>query len=357
MIRRMHTWVSLVLGLLLVVVAVTGTASVYKPDLDRWAAGAVPGLAAPDAAGAPALALLKERFPQARIGGLECQDGLDAWTLRQGDQAWTVYTDPATGAWLGTTHGSTVAAVVRGTAQFHHDLWWKPVGEWLVGLAGVALVLLLGTGFVLWWPGVRRLGQGWRVRWSHARWRWYDLHRHLGLAGLLLLPLVTFTGLIYAFPSWRPVVFRALGGTPEERPLALRPPKERPKAIGTGDLLSWDAVLATARAAVPGAPPLRVLPPRPQDPTGVWTVLMDHAGNRSSKGGIALAIDPRGAGLLAQGDPRGGSAGSWILNQLWALHTGTWAGRFSQGLTVLAGLLVPSLFVSGVLLWWRRTHP
>jgi len=99
------------------------------------------------------------------------------------------------------------------------------------------------------------------------------------------------------------------------------------------------------------------MPPRPQDPAGVWTVLMDHAGNRSSKGGIALAIDPRGAGVLAQVDPRGGSPGSWILHQLWALHTGTWAGRFSQGLTVLAGLLVPSLFVSGVLLWWRRTHP
>jgi uncharacterized iron-regulated membrane protein len=357
MIRPLHTWLSLILGLLVAVVAVTGAASVYRVELDHWAAGVVPGDAAPSALRAPALVVIRERFPTARIGGLECQPGLDAWTLREGEAAWTVFTDPATGAWRGTTHDNSLATVVRATAQFHHDLWLKPVGEWLVGLAGVVLLVLTITGALLWWPGLGRLGQVWTWRWSHPRLRWYDLHRHLGLAGVLLLPLVTVTGLLYAFPSWRPVVHRALGGTAEDRPLALRPPAERPKAIGTGPALGWDEVLVVARATVPEATPLRVLPPRPKDATAPWTVLMDHPGNRSSKGGIAVAIDPRGGGVLAVLDPRGASPGGWILNQLWALHTGTWAGRSSQILTALAGLLVPTLLISGVLLWWRRTHP
>ena len=357
MIRRLHTWLSLVLGVLVAVVAVTGTVAVFKVDLDRWAAGAVPGASAPTAPRAPALAVVRERYPTARIAGLECQPGLDAWTLRESEAAWTVYTDPATGAWRGTTRDSTLAAVVRGTAQFHHDLWLKSLGEWLVGLAGVVLLVLMVTGAVLWWPGLGRLGRIWTWRWPHPRLGWYDLHRHLGLAGLVLLPLVTVTGLLYAFPSWRPVVHRALGGTAEDRPVALRPPAERPRAHGTGSVLGWDAVLDLARTTIPEATPLRVLPPRPKDEHATWTVLMDHPGNRSSKGGIALAIDPRGAGVLARVDPRGASPGGWVLNQLWALHTGTWAGRCSQVLTVLGGLLVPTLLISGVRLWWRRTHP
>ena len=357
MIRILHTWLSLVLGLLVTVVAITGAAVVYKPDFDRFVAGAEPSMSAPAAPRSPALEVIRDCYPTARIGGLECQVGLDAWTLREGEASWIVFTDPTTGAWRGTTHGNPLASVVRGTAQFHHDLWLRPVGEWLVGISGVVLLLLTATGTMLWWPGLGRLGQVWTWRWPHPRLRWYDLHRHLGLAGVFLLPLVTVTGLLYAFPSWRPVVHRALGGTAEDRPLALRPPDERPKAIGTGPALEWDEVLAVARATVPEATPLRVLPPRPKDATAPWTVLMDHPGNRSSKGGIAVAIDPRGAGVLAVLDPRGASPGGWILNQLWALHTGTWAGRLSQILTVLAGLLVPTLFVSGVLLWWRRTHP
>lgn len=354
MIRRLHTWLSLTLGLLVVVVAVSGAASVYRVDFDRWAAGAEPGRVDPGAPRAPALALLRERQPTARIQGLEFQPGLDAWTLRQGDDTWTVFTDPTTGGWRGSTQDSTLAAVVRGTARFHHDLWLKPVGEWLVGLAGVTLLVLLFTGSVLWWPGRTT---GWRWRWAHPRLGWYDLHRHLGLAGLLLLPLVVTTGLLYAFPSGRPLVHGLLGGTAADRPLALRLPAERPQAVGTGPAVGWDEVLATARAAVPEAPPRRILPPRPKDADAPWTVLLDHPGNRSAKGGITLAIDPRGAGVLAVVDPRVASPGGWILNQLWALHTGTWAGRASQVLTVLAGLLIPLLLISGVCLWWRRTHP
>jgi uncharacterized iron-regulated membrane protein len=176
LIGKLHLWLGLASGLVVLVVSLTGALFTFQDEIrdatQPWRLVAVPAHAAllpPSRLQAAVLA----RHPGATT----------SWTNYYApDRSATVYFTPKAG-------GSYVATLDPYTGQVLHEhdmahdffsimqaihmylLIPSPWGEWVVGGAVVIFLVLLGTGLVLWWPRRRQeRRQRLTIKWG-AKWR------------------------------------------------------------------------------------------------------------------------------------------------------------------------------------------
>ena len=224
---KVHLWVGLALSLALVVVSVTGSALVFRHEIDRALNPALLRVA-PGA----------DRVPLAEIvGAVEAAVPESAPRLvrlprdpEAPHEVWLsddrhVYVDPYTAAVLGTRGDGEGA--MNTLFALHARALSGEAGEVAIGLVGLLTVLLAATGLVLWWPAVptwARVRQALRVEGRRGPWRLnYDLHRAGGFwtAGFLVVVAATGAALVFYAPTG--AALRAATGAPEPAPPAGRP--------------------------------------------------------------------------------------------------------------------------------------
>lgn len=194
----LHRWIGIALAALLIPAALTGSALVWKVELDRWLNPALFRVADPAAAPRSEdalVALVRERHPAARIRFVEMPS-------RPGDSAllsvtnWPhpdpghridqVFVDPATGAVLGArstvTPGLNRAELMHFIRRFHYTLMLKRTGMLIMGGAALVWSVDCFGGVLLTLPRRLRRWRKWRLAWQVKRARLhFDLHRAGGL--------------------------------------------------------------------------------------------------------------------------------------------------------------------------------
>jgi uncharacterized iron-regulated membrane protein len=370
--RQLHLWFGLPAAAVLVIVALTGAILVYERDLDRawnpelWrttagVAQSLDTLAATARATAPDCELKQVRLTTAAGRPVE-------FRFTRGRQ---IHLDPVSGAVLGarSREGSFFGTVEK----IHTSLVAGEIGRWIVGLSSVALLALLATGLVLWWPKQLRMLKG-AVSLAldrKGRALHLDLHNTLGFWTALPLLLIGFTGTIIAF---KPLgnTLRTLGRD------SARP--EIPAATSAASLpdASLDTLAAAARAAFPAAREFRLIPsPTPKarmsaapakssvksridhSPSKiplstVWRVEAIAATTAHDHARSAAWFDPRSAALLGQVNFSDLPIGERLRALVRPIHDGSVLGRPTQLIALLAVLVLPLLSVTGVALWWLR---
>jgi uncharacterized iron-regulated membrane protein len=348
---RLHRWAALGLGWLLALTALLGAALVVAPPLDEWAnpqlfharsAPAVPVAHAPleplrqrllaDFGPATALTLRPPR---------ETNDTL--WVRVRGAWNGTVYVDPATGLEQGRRGEHEGAFNLL--FELHSSLLMADTGKAVLAGAALVYALLLLTGLVLWWP----------VRWPprlRIEWRkglllgLFDLHRTGGaLLGLLILVSV-LSGAYMAWTPLRAFVSQLAGQTPPG------PPKLGPAAPGSGPSATLDTLVARAQAQFPGQPIGYIhLPAQANRPAQVRFRLPDdpHPNGLSS-----VWLHPVSGQVLAARRWNELDAGARAVAVIYPLHIGALGGPWHAALTLVTGLSLGALGISGIWLWWRR---
>lgn len=259
----LHRWVSLMAGLVLVVLGLSGSLLVWQAELDAalnpgWfralpacdAAGATRASAgadgeparpmqAPATAAATAtatatatgagtgtgtgtsqdrpvarvLAVLAQAAPGRQAGIVvaphEAGAAYQVWERRdpQGVRR-EHFIDPACGRYLGFRDRGLVrwdaAHFVPTVYELHRYFWSGDNGANVAGTGGLVLFGLGLTGLVLAWPRQALRWASWRrvltIRWDSApARRWWDVHRAVGLWLLPLLLLISLTGAALVF--------------------------------------------------------------------------------------------------------------------------------------------------------------
>jgi uncharacterized iron-regulated membrane protein len=228
-------------------------------------------------------------------------------------------------------------------------------GELLLGKSGLfangigALLLLLNclTGIVVWWPGARRVWQGFRYHWG-AKWQIqnYDLHKVLGIVILLALAVLAFTGAYYAFPESYKRMFTGL----TRSPVVARIPQSQIRA-GLSPA-SVDAVFNTAKAAIPGSEvTILTWPANRRDSFSAREWL---PGDWARLGDQYVYIDQYNASVLRADASRRLPRAARLVLLMSPLHYGTFAGTTTRLLWILAGLMSAILSITGFLMWWNR---
>jgi uncharacterized iron-regulated membrane protein len=368
-VRSIHLALALVGGVLLSVVTLSGASVVFRGELD-WLYADTTRIDTTRSIALDATARsIIHRWPDVRIQRLLTPAGTgygDEWQLRDSkgtatpadDTNWKIFTDPATGTILGDTNGRSGSAALAWLARFHHNLFLGKIGGILVGSAGLCMLGFIVTGLWLWWPGLTRLGSGFRLHLRQGTLlRNVHLHSWIGIIGTPVLLIVALTGTMFEFRWMRSAVHYGLGGSAADRPLALRQQGRMPTAQDAtpehaSKTLDFDRAIAAAEAAAPGHT-LAVMPPRPGRADAPWSVLLDYPGNVGSLSGVLIQLEADGSTRLML-DPRTMRPGGWVNGQIWGLHTGSWAGGWSKAGYMVSGLLPPLLMVSGLGIWLHR---
>ncbi len=249
----LHTWAGVVIGSLLFAIFWMGSLSVFDREIDRWMMPAtrLQAPAAPvslDATVLPAAGQLAAGSAQWLI--TLPTDRTPTLQLRFRDASGELvsrHINPATGA------ATDDPATLGGTGfifpfHFRLHLKWKDLGYWLVGVAGMAMLVLLVSGVVI-HKKIFADFFTFRPR-KHMQRASLDLHN---LSAVLLLPFyvaVALSGLVILFSIyWPSAQYAAYPGAKEPRQ-ALNAEAfgqyKRAPAGQPGTLASLDAMVARA---------------------------------------------------------------------------------------------------------------
>ncbi|MBI4887470.1 MAG: PepSY domain-containing protein [Acidobacteria bacterium] len=219
---QVHLWIGIAVGLYVVLLSVTGSALVFRRELDRAFRPQAPLV---DAA-RPLLS--KEQLTQAalaaypgatveRVGGTQRRMALVRVVLHRNGETLEREFNAYTGADLGEPFPWKAQALLT-LADLHDDLLMLEDrrGRFWNGVGSVLVTLLCLTGAVVWWPGIR----GWRraisVKWD-ARWPRlnFDLHSAMGVWFFLIVAIWAISGIYLAFPGPFTSAVDRIWGVPE----------------------------------------------------------------------------------------------------------------------------------------------
>lgn len=190
---RWHFYAGLFVMPFVLVLALSGTAFLFKPQLDRWEERAFTGpTAAASASPRHQAEAALAAFPGARFHSyrLPRQAGDPAMVhlaLPQGGAMRDVFVSPQ-GEVLGSLDPAT--RIVEIARRLHGQLLLGQRGSWLVELAACWAIVMVITGLYLWWPRGRSVAG---VLWPRRRSLLRDLHAVTGfwVAAFALVLLLT----------------------------------------------------------------------------------------------------------------------------------------------------------------------
>lgn len=365
---RWHFYAGLLVLPFILVLSVTGSIYLFKPQVNRWEERAFRGLGtggavSPDRQLAAVLAAnpgwgwnhyrLPEAAGDAAMIQLADADG----RLRE------VYVSPQ-GRVLGSLDPEhRIEEVV---ARIHGSLLLGRWGDWIVELAASWTIVLIITGLFLWWPRpFHASGTLWPRTSLRGRALLRDIHRVTGfwIAGLVLAMLASglpwagawgtaFTwaraelGLVQGRQDWKigAEIGHHHGGPPAEPP---------PPASAAG--LPLSAFVAKAEAEDLAFPVL-VLPPfavqRFGPPTGgVWTVKSETQNRPLAR---QVTYDPRSGRELS----RTGFADKHVIDRIVntgiAWHEGQLFGWANQLLGLITAIALVAISGLGLTMWLKR---
>jgi uncharacterized iron-regulated membrane protein len=225
---QVHLWIGIAVGVYIVLLSVTGSALVFRRELDRAFRPQAPPLDASrslmskeDLAEAAVRA-----YPDAtvqRVGGPQRRTALVRVILERDGETLEREFNAYTGEDLGEPW-PWKAQLVLTLADLHDDLLMLEDrrGRFWNGVGSVLVTVLCVTGAIIWWPGIR----GWRralwVKWD-ARWPRFnfDLHSAMGFWFFAIVAIWSISGIYLAFPSPFTAAVDKIWGVPET--LAARP--------------------------------------------------------------------------------------------------------------------------------------
>ncbi len=375
-IWRWHFYAGLFVLPFILILSVTGSIYLFKPQIDRWEERAYRGLGTENAVSADAqLKAAMAAYPQARFHHYRLPERLgDAAMIQLGlpdGSQRDIYVSPQGKVLASVDPPTRISEVV---ARIHGTLLLGQWGDWLVELAASWTIVMILTGLYLWWPRPFRFaGTLWPRLSLRGRPLFKDIHRVTGfwIAGLVLVMLAsglpwagawgsafqwarTELGLVQGPQNWKvgstskAEAAHAHHGPSVSAPASALSPSQPPS-------LPLSAFVAKANEENMAFPVLVLPPHAPQrfgPPTGdEWTV-KSAAQNRLLQ--RQVTYDPATGGETG----RRGFADQHVVDRVVnigvAWHEGQLFGVANQLLGLATALALIAISLLGVIMWLKR---
>lgn len=386
---RWHFYAGLFVVPFLMVLAITGSIYLFKPQLDRLM---YPQTVQPAGALQPPtaqLAAVQAVYPGAAVSAYLPPPAADRSAevmVTHAERDLTVFVNPYSATVLGERNETNNLQYYAKT--IHGDLMIGTLGDRLIELAACWTIVMVLTGLFLWWP--RKGSRVWgvmlpRFQLRNRRLFWRDLHAVPGFWGALLVLFMVVTGLPWtgfwgdqftksssSYPAqiWNdvPMSTRRTGTlnqsgsvivpwATEQMPMPESDPNHGSHAGHGGrtsaaapavEAVSLDRIVAIADelGVVPG-----YTISLPSDETGVYTV---SAFPDDPTQEATLHIDQYSGAVLADVRWQHYGVVPKAVEMGISLHEGRYFGLANQVLMFGICLLIILLCATGIIMWWRR---
>lgn len=220
---KIHLWIAFGLGIYIVVLSVSGSVAVFRPEASLWLVPRfVESTEGAALTGTALAAAVEQAYPEHEIERIvePTRERAPVYValIRDGRESSRLF-DQYTARDLGDTYPALLRAM-EWTVDLHDNLLSGRTGRTINGVGGAIVLVLVLTGAVLWWPGARRWHRGFMIRRTAGRSLISQLHAALGAWTFALLLVWTVTAVYFAFPGPVESLIDRLDGDPTdfERP-------------------------------------------------------------------------------------------------------------------------------------------
>ncbi|MEO7716848.1 MAG: PepSY-associated TM helix domain-containing protein [Capsulimonas sp.] len=255
--------------------------------------------------------------------------------------------DPYTGAVMrDVTKRNTFAGFAR---MLHACLLLDLPGYLYNGVGGALATVLLLSGLWLWWPAAwRQLKARITIKRGVGLARGNrDLHNVVGFYSLVVLLIVTVTGIALCFYGPVQKAVYAAMHTPHTEEPKVTPPVDATKRLPA------EALLAIANQALPMARATSFTYPTNTDEPFVCSKEFTLEGFTNY---AEVVVDPYTGRVLQIQDEHKDPLGARIMRVVCNLHFGWWGGMASKIVYAVLGATPLILFVSGVLMYTQKRN-
>ncbi|WP_069658684.1 PepSY-associated TM helix domain-containing protein [Arcticibacter eurypsychrophilus] len=223
LIGKLHLWLGLISGLLVLFLGITGCILAFEREIEnatqpyRFTKTQQSTLLQPSVL----KQIADQELPGKAAHSIGYEPGKSATAVYYGEKPeayyYIVFLNPYTGKVLEVKNMSDdfFRIVIMG----HFYLWLPPhIGQPILASATLVFVLLMITGVILWWPRHKTaFKQRFTIKWN-ARWRRrnYDLHNVLGFYITWVAIFLALTGLVMGFQWFSNSVYWIASGGKQE---------------------------------------------------------------------------------------------------------------------------------------------
>lgn len=355
MARRIHLWLGLSLGIIFVLLCLSGGVLVYYTQIDAWLHPQIAHTPKQPIDYNNALNTLRAKFP----------DKAGPWRFEVTPEQQVIparYYNPQETqeqgfapmmVWM-SADGSTLLRqsfwgdyLVTWLYNLHFTLLLGSTGTIIVGYLGLGCVLLLLTGLIAWWPK-----PGFWVRQLRFKRRaallgiLYDWHKTIGLLILLPLLILTLTGVMLALPKQTNTI---LGWTLDEVTTANRPTE----TLIFKQSISVNQAVKIAQAQLPNARLAWI--ETPSVTQGYYRLRMQVMVDKSTRFPHSyIDINPQSGEVVKLFDLNQQGVSNHVKNWLHPLHNGSVGGTALQVLWVIVSFASLILVWLGYYRWYLR---
>jgi uncharacterized iron-regulated membrane protein len=352
LIRTLHLWLGLGSGLVVFIVAIAASVLVFEDEGRELFQHDFYHVRTVGVQRLPLQQLtdtFKAHFPKEKITSIRFRETKDAAVLFLSRKNITVAIDPYTSAIIGVQKlDRDFYSVVL---DLHRHLLMGAVGGAIVKVNVLIFFIMCVSGLILWWPKQKRFfRQAIKINFKTKNWRRLnrDLHSVLGFYALLVLFVISLTGLFMAYDS-----VKQFAGFITHSPMPGKEEKIRSVRGEEKKKYGIDKAYAYMAALYPGATETFITPAG--DPTASIRVLMryPYAITRRQND---LFFDQYSGAVLKTELYTQYTAYDHIARSNYNLHTGRIAalGIGSKILYFLVALIAASMPVTGFLIWLGR---
>lgn len=353
----LHLWLGLASGLIVFIVALTGSILVFEEEIDSFINPEFYKVSTIGTKKMPVDFYLASIEKQYRITALDriqtyadpartvIMTGTD---IDKKDQILSV--DPY--------RGKVLAAIPEKTRFFsiildlHRHLILGEAGKFITGCSCLIFIFMLLSGLILWWPKkMKNLKQRLTVKWnaSFKRVNW-DFHSNFGFYSFLFLLIISLTGLTWSFKWFESGIYLLADGTAKKTSAKVEnPTKTDPKldkAFFYQNILSKTENIYKYK----GDTQIRI----PSDTINSIMVIKLNL-EKSIPNISSMAYFDKYTGKLLKIRPyQSFSNGDKIRRLIYPIHTGSIYGYPTKIVAFLVCLFAATLPITGFLIWLGR---
>lgn len=363
LMNDLHLWLGIASSLVLFVVCLTGTIYTFKTEIQE---GLDPGryqLTTKGEGQVLAVSTLVQQV-EATTGGKVQRVTLanqaskpyvfSVSTGEEGKRPEAVHVNPYTGEILGSGKGPADEFFMTVFKLHRWLLLDSAIGRPIVGISTIIFCFLSISGLILWFPkkikGWKSIKPGFKIKFN-ANWKRinHDLHNTLGFYTLILVLIMSLTGLCWSFEWYRNGLSSVLGakvfgGRNEVKPESIVQDKQTITLQEALDIANkeMEYEYRTLSASLP------------KDEKGTFEVNKNELARWNETVNDRVFIDQYSGAVVKKEIFATKSTGEKIASSIRALHFGDIYGLFSKIIYFISCLIATSLPITGIFIWLNK---
>lgn len=361
-IGTIHLWLGLTSGLLVFVIAITGSIYAFKEEIEnltqpyRFIQDQQHSFLPPS----KIISIAEKELPGKHIHAVMYQGKTNSakaiFYSEEENYYYFVYVNQYTGEVLEVS--DEYATFFHFILDGHFYFWLPPdIGQVVVASATLVFLFMVLSGIVLWWPRNKNgIKQRFKIKWN-ARWRRknYDLHSAIGFYVSWLALIFVITGLVWGFQWFSSGYYKLISGGKDY--IEYQNPVSQYLAGDTAHFSAIDKVWLKLNLEHPNAGAIEIHSAEDSvaciaaninpDPSTYWQIDYRYFDQYTLK---ELSVNHMWGRFdhLSNSDK--------LMRMNYDIHVGSILGLPGKILAFLASLLIASLPITGFMIWWGRRN-